>query len=192
MTIDVIMPLITLIIGAILGFASTVYLKHSDAKQIVTEKILNQYFDVRNDLCTELSKLAILKESEKLDISLLSAARDKISALYFEHYDFLPKEVLDELNCLFVCLTNRKTSIFKYENSRIFPLPPSEIQAFIERITLVENFKYSALLCLRSKDDDIKRIVTVKCQARSVLVSLNKYFTMRHLMDWINYTTKPH
>jgi len=187
---DIILPIITLMAGTLLGFFSQLFFKSLEIKQSVSDKVLDQFFNIRSELCAELSKLAILQESKALDPTLAPTSRNRISELYFTYYDFLPKEILEQLNCLFACLSDRENRIFVCKNGKVIPIQPSELHAFIESISLIENFKYSAPIHLQSKDENTRRITSIKCQARSVLKSLNEYFTMQNLTYWIKHVAK--
>ena len=173
-----------------MGFFSQLFFKSLEMKQDVSDKVLDQFFKARSELCAELSKLAILQELKELDPTLTATSRNKISELYFTYYDFLPKETLEQLNCLFACLSDRENRIFVCEKGKILPIQPSKLNAFIESISLIENFKYSAPIHLQSKNENTRRITSIKCQARSVLKNLNEYFTMQNLIYWIKHVAK--
>jgi hypothetical protein len=188
--LSLILPLITLVVGAVLGFLTSAWMERSRQRHDVVVKILEQYFKIREQICDEIGELAHLQIGSPLDDQSLITKRDTISKLFYKYYDFLPAEVLQEMNCLYACLTDKRNRIFRCKDNRLLPLQDSEIESFVESISLVDNFKYYALVPLNSSDANIRRGASVNYQARSVLRAINESFSLDSLMGWVKKLPK--
>lgn len=186
---NIYLPLITLIIGAVLGFLSQVLITRLQARQKVSDKVLDHYLNIRRDICRELSKLLILDYKE-ISQEFLKSSRDRLAEIYFENFDFLPREVLDELNCLIVCLADRRHRIYRIINGSILPLESSKLIPFIRSVSLVENNRVATLMYINHPNDIFKHVASIRCQVRCVLISINKYFRINYLNNWLYYTAK--
>ncbi|MGA8496162.1 MAG: hypothetical protein WB764_11820, partial [Xanthobacteraceae bacterium] len=93
---SIILPIVTLIIGAILGLVAS-YVTH---KQNINLKLLEQYFEVRKLIAREIAPLTNIDLSKKWADGELQACKNKVSILYYEHYDLLPSKVLEALMLL--------------------------------------------------------------------------------------------
>lgn len=181
------LPVITLLLGGVIGFFSSFLTTYLQQRSNVTTKIVEQYFKVREDICEKLSHLANLGINSVID---LSSIKTELSKLYFKYYDFLPREVLIEMNCLYACLSDSQNRIFRCKNNSLLPLEDSELEMFIEQISLVENFRYYAMIPLKSNNEIIRKAASVNYQARNVLRAINKYFTIKDLTSWAKHLPK--
>jgi hypothetical protein len=184
------LPIVTLLLGGMIGFLSSFLTTYLQQRNNVTAKIVEQYFKVREDICEKLSELANLGVDSNIDDTYILSIKSDMSKLYFKYYDFLPREVLIELNCLYACLSDSQNRLFKCKNNCLLPLEDSELETFIEQISLVENFRYYAMVPLKSSSDIVRKSASVNYQARSVLRALNKYFTIKDLMSWARHLPK--
>lgn len=183
-------PLLTLVLGTFLGLLSNFLLKNIEIVNSLRTKILSDYLTVRSELCRELSVLAALRVTDSIDEQFFRDFRQKIVTQYYQYYDFLPVEVASEINCLFVCLSDKANRLFKISDSKIIAIKDAEFGDFIANISITENTKYAALMNLRSKNVAIRRNASVSYQARTVLQSINRYFTTKHLISILKYLNK--
>jgi hypothetical protein len=183
-------PLLTLILGTFLGLLSNFLLKNIEIVNSLRTKILSDYLTVRGELCKELSILAALRVTDSLGEQFFQEFRQKLVAQYYQFYDFLPAEVASEINCLFVCLSDKANRLFKISNSKITAINDAELGDFVANISITENTKYAALMNLRSKNTSIRRNASASYQARAVLQSVNRYFTTKHLISILKYLNK--
>lgn len=189
---DIILPIITLVVGTFLGLLPSIYLAYFQHKQDITGKVLDQYFAAREQLCDQLSALAnlLVTNSCQLDVKIVAEYQENVSKLFYKYYDLLPPEVLKEMLCLHTCLSDKENRLYKHENNFVLLIEDQDIEGFIEGISLIDNFKYYAAIPLRSKDSHIRRSASINYQARSVLVSINRHFTVQHFISWNRYLQK--
>jgi len=181
----VVLPVITLIIGAILGLVSSTYVTYIQKRDSISIKLLEQFFKVRDEICDKLSGLASLKIGDPVDPKHVTEVREGISRLAYKYYDILPPQVLREIYCLHACLGDSKNRIFRCKDNLVVPITEDhELQDFISDISLVDNLKAFGLVPLKSRNDAVKKSACINYQARCVLKSLNDHFTINHLMSW--------
>lgn len=189
---DIILPVITLVAGTFLGLLTSVCISYLQHKQDITVKVIEQYFAAREQLCDQLSTLANLQvtSSGQLEAKTLAEYQENVSKLFYKYYDFLPPEVLKEMLCLYTCLSDKENRLYRHENNCLFLIENKALEAFVERISLVDNFKYYAPIPLKNKNSHVRRAASISYQARSVLVSINHHFTIQHLISWNRYLPK--
>ena len=187
-------PVILLFLGALLGIASSMFSARLQQRHQITKLLIERFFQVRDEISAIVSRYATLKtDSQEPDSpGKLSMIAGNLSLIYYRYYDFIPKEVLIELNCLFVCLKDKKHRLFIQEGNRIIPLPDEEqkLYDFIKRVSLVDNFTFFALQAIRSGEERLRHSVSINCQARAVLASINKYFSPDRLYSFARYGKK--
>ncbi len=187
-------PVILLFLGALLGIASSMLSARLQQQHQITKLLIERFFMVRDEISAIVSRYASLttENQEPENREKLSLIAGRLSLIYYKYYDFIPKEVLLELNCLFVCLKDRKHRIFIQEGNRIIPLPDEEerVYNFIKEVSLVENFTFYAVQAVRSGNDRLKQSVSINCQARAVLASINRYFSPNRLYSFARYGKK--
>jgi hypothetical protein len=188
--IKAILPLLTLIVGLVVGFISNVILTYIRQKHDITIKIIEQYFKAREELCDQLSVLAALKSDQMLSENEISKVRQELLKLYYKYYDFMPIEVLHELNCLHACLGDKQHRLFKYYDNKVLLLKEPELSNFIERITFVDNLRYFAKIALNVEDESKRMSSSLNFQAKSVLRAINDTFTIKNLMSWVKFLPK--
>jgi hypothetical protein len=184
-------PLATLVVGAAIGLISSLFLEKCRRMGDVSARLLDSYLELRKELCSELSDLANLRIGEPLAPEGLIDSRDRISRLYFQYYDFLPSRVLGELNCLYMCLTDRENRIFVARGDKLAPASDDEIRSLILEISPLVNFRRIAMYPLKSADLDIRRAASVNYHARYVLRILNEDMEVRSLLRWSRSLRKP-
>lgn len=184
------LPIFTLIIGAFFGFISSLIISYLKQRYDISLKLIVKYFEIREELIDKLSVLASLENTKELNGLSFSKLKQEISIVYYKYYDFLPSEVLTEILCLYSCISDNKNQLYKSKDNCILPLTDSDLKDFIERISLIENFRYYALVRLKSNDDTVRIAAAISYQARSVLIAINKYFNLRDLMSWSRYLPK--
>ncbi|GAA2613084.1 hypothetical protein SMC26_14285 [Actinomadura fulvescens] len=182
--IAVVLPLATLALGAGLGFVSSIVLESRRQANGIATKIIEGYLELRKELCAEVATLASLRVGAAPAVEDLAAKQDAISHLYYRFYDFTPKRVLQELNCLYACLGDRENRIYVIRDDNLRLADEAETAALIQEISLLGNFKHYALLPLASSDPMIRRAASINYQARRVLHVINQDLNIRALHRW--------
>lgn len=180
----VLVPMLTLVLGAGFGFLSTLLLERHRQANTVAAKVIDVYLDLRKQLCEEVSELAGLRLDALPTAPELHAKREAISSLYYRFYDFTPKRVLQELNCLYACLGDRENRLYVIRNDELRLAGEEDTAALIEDTSLLDNFKFYALIPLKSGDRDARRAASINYQARRVLHVINQDLTIRSLLEW--------
>lgn len=163
----------TLLLGATIGVFASLLLERTRLTNGVATKLVETYLELRRELCDEISELASLRIGRLPDVDGLLNKRDVISRLYFRYFDFLPAQVLQELNCLYACLGDRENRIYVVRNNELRLANEAEVAKLIEEISLFDNFKYYAYLPLLGADRDARRAASINYQARHVLRVVN-------------------
>jgi hypothetical protein len=191
-----VLPIVTLLIGLLFGLFSSLLLERMRRKQLFLSKIFDQYLKVREEITESLGNLHVLvtQIDKTPDYNILMEYRDKVSGLYFKHYDLLPGEVLMELICLYACITKQGKNIYRCDDKlRIVPMNINnkmELREFVEKISLVKNLKIYAPNVLNSSNKEIKASLIINMQAWSVAAALNKYFGLNEIMSWGKHLRK--
>lgn len=174
--------------GATLGLLSTMLIASFQHRQSVTLRLLDQYLEVRKEMVDTVSELTSLDINQELAAENRNAYRDSISKLFYKHYDFLPKDVLDALILLYVCLN--KPGLYTIKNNYIISMHESEFIPFIESCCLFRNTAYLAALALKSKSSVIRGNEAINLHARCVLYTFNKFNSIDDLLKMIKKLKK--
>lgn len=177
------LPLLTATIGALLGLLSTLWLSSRRQRQDITLKLLDQYFEIRKEIVNVVSDLSNLRIRDELDSARRSEYRDLISKLFYKHYDFLPKPVLDSLTLLYVCLSEPEDGPYIIRDGAVVVMNDSEVIRFIDDCSLFVNTKYLAPLALKSSNLTVKANQAIILHARQVLYTLNKFASIEDLLE---------
>jgi len=119
---------------------------------------------------------------DQVDAEQWDKHQSAISRLFYKHYDFLPKAVLDSLTLLYVCLSNPNGTLYAIKNNTVMALDDSEVVAFVEACSIFTNTKYSAPLTLKSSNPMVRANQAVILHARYVLYTLNKFASIEDLL----------
>jgi hypothetical protein len=177
------LPLIAATIGALLGLLSTLWVSSKRQRQDITLKLLDQYFEVRKEIVNVVSDLSNLKVKDDLNSAQRVEYRDLVSKLFYKHYDFLPKPVLDSMTLLYVCLSEPEGGPYIIRDGAVVAMNDSEVIRFIDDCSLFVNTKYLAPLALKSSNLTIKANQVIILHARQVLYTLNKFASIEDLLE---------
>lgn len=181
---NALLPLVALLFGAAFGLLSSLLLERRRQANGVAIKIVEVYLEVRRDLCGQLSDLAVLRADTVPDADELLLRQDAVANLLYRYYDFMPKRVLQEMNCLYACLGDKENRIYAIRNDELRLANEDEVATLVTEISLVGNSKYYALVPLRSANRDTRRAASIKYQARGVLKVVNQDLTIQSLLNW--------
>src|SRR5262245_37623553 len=126
-----IVALASVLAGTALGLISSIVVSSIRQRQEVALRLLDQYLEVRKEVVNSVSDLTDLNDYRVLEDETREAHREQVAKLFYKHYDFLPKPVLDALLLLHVALASPEGKLFSVRNNTIVELLPEEIPAFI-------------------------------------------------------------
>lgn len=183
------LTIFSVVLVALFGLISNILIIQINQKKDVNSKLIEQYLKIREDLCVILSDLINLKDINNVDFNNLSRLVEK---LFYKHYDFIPKEVLDELLCLQVILQSEYGHLFRIINKKLVIIDndDSEIKNYLEDISFVEAAKLFYYVQLKNADVESRKVLIINLQAKKVLYKMNDYFTLSNLLNWKRYLLK--
>src|SRR5687768_7650214 len=114
------------LISAVIGLGSGLFIAHRQWQAKIAEKIVETYFEARQEICELLSKVAYLGIADPITEGEIDESKRELSRLFFKYYDVLPISILLELECLFTCLTDRDHRLFGHKDRTIVALSREE------------------------------------------------------------------
>lgn len=169
------LPVISLVLGTVLGLLSSLIASSIKQRQAVTEKRIDYYFEARKELVDIISILADLNIHSNMLDKERDEYRQKIATLYFKNLDILPTPVLHSLLTLHATLKYRKGKLFQVINSTLVTLPESEYSKFVHQMAAFKNTRIFSGIAFKSKNPEIRKNLTIKLHAQNVLYNLNKF-----------------
>lgn len=176
------LSVLSLMAGAGLGLASSLLVSFFKQRQTVVLRLLDQYLEVRKDLVDTISDLTHIPNTTKLTEERRGELQDKIARLFYRHYDFLPREVLDALLLLNVCLSDTSGKLYELVENVVIPMDSERAASFIERCSIYRNAQLIAPVALRSKEATVRYNQAAKLHARHVLYTLNQFASLKDFM----------
>jgi len=175
-------PLLSAAVGALFGIFSNFLTSAVRQRQDITLRLMDQYFEVRKEVVNVVSELSDLNLKIPLDPDYRDSHRDKISKLFYKHYDFLPKQVLDSLILLNVCLEHSSGQLYCLKAEFVVQMNDDEKMQFVESCSVFANSKYMAAIALQNENITIRTNQAIVLHARHVLYSLNEFVSIRDLV----------
>src|SRR5262245_47157972 len=141
MMTNVALPVITLVIGALLGLASSLLAIFITHRRTIELRLLDQFLLVRKELVDAVSVLSNMSSRDEFRQDRLAVQIGIIAKLYFEHFDFLPGPVTDSLLLLHAALRNPARGPYSIEKGMVTTLDDSHVLSFITQCSRFENTK---------------------------------------------------
>jgi hypothetical protein len=179
---DSLVSVLLLAVGASLGLVSSLYLNARQQRQVLTLKVLEQYFEVRKDVVTAVTPLANIGLTTSLSPDERKRYSNKVSNLFYTHYDFLPRSVLEALITLQACLDSPSGRLFAVRDNCIAPMNQQDVMSFVDSCAIFQNTSYVAPLALSSANPVVRANQALRLHARHVLQSLNRYASVEDLL----------
>lgn len=176
------LPLVTLILGGILGLASSLVASSVRRRHEFQIRILDQFLEVRKQVVDAVSDLTNLDTKQQFGQDERLNHRNTVSKLFYQHYDFIPQQVLEALVLLEVCLTHPDRGPYGMSNDAIVTISDQDLGSFIENSSLFKNARIVAPIALRSSDSEVRQREAIKLHARHVLYTLNRYASIDDLL----------
>lgn len=185
-----ILPFLTLILGALVGLGASVVASSLQHRRSIALRLLDQYLDVRKSVADKIAPLTNIDLHSELSDDIRLEFRNTVSQLYYAHYDFLPKSVLDALILLDICLGNPDCGPYGVRDDTIVMLTDDEVVAFVERTSLFRSTKLFFAMALKTSQMAVRRNQIIKLHARYVLHTLNTYASISDLSSMIKTLKK--
>jgi len=179
---EILVPILSLVAGAALGLGSSVIVSFLKQRQTVLLRLLDQYLEVRKDVVETVSDLTHIPDTLDIAEDHRAKLRDRVAKLFYQHFDFLPAEVLDSLLLLNVCLSDSVGRLYKLDGRAVLPLPDEEVPAFIRACSVYQNAELLAPIVLRSSNATARHNQAIKLHARHVLYTLNRFASLDAFM----------
>jgi hypothetical protein len=176
-------PLLSAAVGALFGVLSNFLTSSLRQRQDITSRLVDQYFDVRREVVNAVSELSDLDLKTPLDLKYRNGHRDVMSKLFYRHYDFLPKPVLDSLILLHVCLERSNGMLYSLRDGAVIQMDDHHVMPFVESCAIFTNSKYLAALALKSDNVTVRTNQAIVLHARHVLYSLNEFVSIGDLVE---------
>lgn len=195
-----ILELCCMLIGAILGSSGVIglifYLKKRTAEY--NETLFNEYKNIAQELADVLKDLLTLSfiPSNYTEEQLNNIAQN-LSAFYYKYYLVLPQSVLLEIHCLYSCIHHKGRSLYTPvmdQNEHVYvqrslKLKNDQIK-FIKDASLVLRYNEKIIDRFYKKFSDRKSDTFLKCQARHVIVVLDREWNLKDIHKWAELRIK--
>mgnify|MGYP001024502124 CR=1 FL=1 len=212
------LKLIYLLIGACIALLSREFGRHMQMNISYNLKLHEKYSRISQEIINSLANITslhIMLSADQCSTNNIRQCRQDISDLYFRHYNHLPQEVLNAMNCLFMCLSSNGKYLYIIQNCKYVPetkLDKLKYFMGLDRCKYVE-FKQ----CEKSSDfitEDFKKMILssnalkkitrilewpekyipvgmkLNLQARYVIYVIHKYYQKPYVKAWDTYLTK--
>lgn len=174
-----------LIVGAFVGvlssyFSTVVF----NQRNTINQKLLEQYFLMREKIASIISVLTTLNPRDEVKDEDRKKIQEDLYKVTYENYDFLPKEVLDALITLYVCLERNRGELYIVNEKKITVIEDhNKIKEFIDEASFYDTGKISAIMALKSKNLNIRQSQAVSLHARYVFIKMNEYSSVDKLIE---------
>ncbi|QAU45448.1 hypothetical protein [Bradyrhizobium guangzhouense] len=170
---------LTFVLGAILGLLAP-YFTH---RHTINLKIMEQYLEARKLIAKEIAPLTNLKLPTDEAEQKLQELSNKVSTLYYEHYDLLPAEVLRALMLLDVALAGAVDGPLTVRGGNVVKMNPAEVKEFVDKLTMFENFAVVMALSLQSQNRIVRTTQIIRLHARYVLHAMNNFSSINSIFS---------
>jgi hypothetical protein len=148
------LPLLSLIVGALIGLFSTLLASSIRQRQDITLRLLDQYLLVRREVVDAVSELSNMSIRDEFHSDKWEKHQAAISKLFYQHYDFLPKAVLDSLTLLYVCLSKPNGTLFTFRDGAVVQMDECDMAPFIGACSIFSNSCYAKQKSLINLTDE--------------------------------------
>lgn len=174
--------LLSIMLGAFFGVITSLLTSSLEKKNSVSLKFIETYLDVRRELVNTISPLTNIPLECEIDQSDLVKKRDEVVSLFYRHFDFLPRPVLDSMICLEGCLDRPQLGLFELKDGALLKMHQSQVPAFVDSCCLLLNAKLYVPIALNSENPVVRMNQAIRLHARAVLMELNAYASIDDVM----------
>lgn len=108
-------------------------------RRTVELRLLDQFLEVRKQIVQAVSDLTDVDVRVSIPEERRSELARVMSKLFYQHYDFLPPQVLEAIMLLQVALTHPKRAPYAIKDGVIVPMTAGEISPFVESCSMYAN-----------------------------------------------------
>ncbi len=165
-----------------------------ESKDKFRETLFTEYKNIAQELSGVLKDVLYLSLiPESFPIEKCKEIDRALSDFAFRHLLVLPQEVLQEINCLHVCLVcgGHNSYMIKAEDDIPILKPRNteeEIKELLENVAFVTTQR--TLFDIYKKYKKLPNSVYLKCQARHLMMVVNKCWNMSLFYEWDKYLPK--
>ncbi len=210
--------LIYLLIGACIALLSREFGRHMQMNISYNLKQHEKYSRISQEIINSLANITslhIMLSADQCSTNNIRQCRQDISDLYFRHYNHLPQEVLNAMNCLFMCLSSNGKYLYIIQNCKYVPETKLDKLKYFMGLDRCKYIEFKQ--CEKSSDfitEDFKKMILssnalkkitrilerpeeyipvgmkLNLQARYVIYVIHKYYQKPYVKAWDTYLTK--
>lgn len=183
-----ILELLGTLLGLILGGVMGYYLSRRKSKDEFRASLFAEYRKIAQELATILKDVLQLSLiPEKITAEKCNEIDKALGDFVFKYFLVLPQDVLQEINCLHVCLVcgGTKTFVVKKMKGKPVLLPRAtdrDVKNLLDGVALVTTKK--SLFDIYKEYGKLPKSVLLKCQARHVMVVMNNKWKPSKIYKW--------
>lgn len=197
MSIEIIVAIISLVgalVGSTLGCALGYFFSKKQSKDEFNANLFSKYENIAEELAM------ILEEALPLSLYPKAFSREQckkidadLAKFFFKYYLILPPEVLEEINCMHACLQDKNHHLYMIDHKEALPTlrlrhSKNEIVQILDDVALVKRKK--KLSEIFSDYNKVPSYIFIKCQARHIIVVLQRCWKIKELHNWQNHLPK--
>ena len=197
MSIEILVAIISLVgalVGSTLGCALGYFFSKKQSKDEFNANLFSKYENIAEELAMILEEVLPLSLYPKAYSRELCKKIDAdLAKFFFKYYLILPQEVLEEINCMHACLQDKNHRLYMIDNKKALPTlrlrqTKKEIVQLLDDVALVKR-KYK-LSDIYSNYNKLPDYMYIKCQARHIIIVLQRCWKIKELHNWQNYLPK--
>jgi len=118
--------------------------------------------------------------------------KEKLSFVYYKYYNYLPKEVLNEINCLHSCLIfeGKFLYVIKEKNNMVRSTDEDAIILFDDATLVSYEGKRISDSIRKYSVNRIPKSMKINLQARRVITTISKFFGSEKIEKWTSQLKK--
>lgn len=184
----IILEIMGTLVGIVLGAVLAYLFSRKGSMDDLNKTLLTEYKNISQELAEILKDILTLSlKPEKISAEKCKEIDISLGDFVFRHFLVLPQPVLEEINCLHVCLTcgGKKAYIVKHEGSLPVLQPRAsddDIKNILEDVAIVTTRR--TLFDIYKKYGKLPQSVILKCQARHVMIVMNEHWNLSRFNEW--------
>jgi len=184
LSLELLGSLAGLLFGAVIGY----YFSRRKSKDKFRTTLFAEYKKIAQELAIILKDILQLSLiPEKIPAEKCKEIDKALGDFVFKYFLVLPQDVLQEINCLHVCLVcgGTKTYVVKKMKGKPVLLPRTtdkDVKNLLEGVAIVTTKR--SLFDIYKEYGKLPKSVLLKCQARHVMVVMNNKWKPSKIYKW--------